>query len=255
MRAGKYRMIIQYDGTNYHGWQYQKHDVTVQGTIEAKLQQILGRPIRLTGASRTDAGVHADHQVAHFLFHPGLDCHRVMRALNAILPWDIRIRRIERVSPKFHARFSSDWKEYVYRIYTGDVVAPALHRYVWHIPRSLNYPAMVQAARSLVGTYNYAPFGKGVKEGETAIRTVMWARWENHHPMYLFHIASRGFLRGMVRYIVGTLVDIGMGRKPVTAIKTILEEQDHEAIQLKAPARGLCLKFIHYPSEVLFPGP
>ncbi len=252
MGALKYRMIIQYDGTAYHGWQFQRHDTTVQGTIEEKMKMILGRTVRLTGASRTDTGVHADHQVAHFLFPHPLEHRRILRALNAVLPWDIRIRYIERVPHKFHARFSSDWKEYIYRVYTADVLPPPLHRYVWHLPRSLNYAAMVRATRDLVGTHNYAPFGKGVKPGEVALRTVMWARWENHHPLYVFHIASRGFLRGMVRYIVGTLVDIGMGRKPVNAIQTILGEQDREAIQLKAPARGLCLKYIHYPDDVLF---
>ena len=252
MVSYKFRMIIQYDGTDYHGWQYQKEQPTIQGTIEEKMRMVLQRNVRLIGAGRTDAGVHADHQVAHFTLPETADPHRLRRALNAVLPWDIRIRHLERVPHGFHARFSSDWKEYVYRIHTGDYVPPSLWRYVWHVPARLDYSDMESAARDLVGTHNYAPFGKGIPAGESAVRTVLWARWENRTPLFQFHIASRGFLRGMVRYLVGVLVEIGLGRRPPDTFRRVLETQDPEAIQMKAPARGLCLKYVSYPPERLF---
>ena len=254
MASYKYRLVVQYDGTAYHGWQWQRHCITVQGVLEDKLKQILQHPVRVIGAGRTDTGVHADYQVAHFLFPRRLDTQRVKRALNAVLPWDIRIRAMERVPHNFHARFSALWKEYIYRVYTDEVVPPSLARYVWHLPVSLHFPAMETATRDLVGTYNFAPFGKGVKPGETAIRTVLWAYWENLHPLYVFHIASRGFLRGMVRYIVGLLVDIGTGRRSPGIVRRILDEQLHDENIIKAPAQGLCLKYIEYPEDHLWWG-
>lgn len=251
MTAFKYRMIVQYDGTDYHGWQYQKDNRTIQGTIEEGLRQILRRNIRLVGASRTDMGVHADYQVAHFLFPESLEVNRVRRALNAVLPWDIRIRDLERVSHKFHARFGADWKEYVYRIHTGDYVPPSLYRYVWHVPVSLDFAAMETAARDLVGMHDYASLGKGVMEGTTTLRTVLWARWEHRPPLYLFRIASRGFLRGMVRYITGILFEIGLRRRPVDTIRKILEDHPPDAIHIKSPARGLCLNYVSYPEDLV----
>lgn len=249
----KYRMIVQYDGTRYWGWQYQPHGPTVQGTLEEKMRMILNYPVRLMGAGRTDAGVHADYQVAHFYLPRPVDTTRLRRSLNSVLPWDIRVRVIERVPPNFHARFSALWKEYVYRVYTGEVTPPYLHPYVWSLPVALNFGAMVEAAQDLVGTYNYAPFGKGLQPGQEAVRTVLWARWDNQHPLYVFHIACPGFLRGMVRYIVGLLVEIGMGRKPADAVRRILAEQLHDWVRLKAPPQGLCLAYIAYPPDRLYP--
>ena len=249
----KYRMIVQYNGERYFGWQYQPHGPTIQGVLEEKLRMILQHPVRVIGAGRTDAGVHAEGQVAHFGIPRQIDVTRLRRALNSVLPWDIRIRDLERVPNRFHARFSALWKEYVYRIYIDDYVPPYWYPYVWWLPVPLDYAAMVEATRDLVGTHNYAPFGKGVKPDETKMRTVLWARWENRHPMYIFHIAAPGFLRGMVRYIVGQLVEIGMHRKPVDAIRRILTEQLHDWVRAKAPARGLTMYYVAYPDDVLYP--
>ncbi len=251
----KYRLILQYDGTEYFGWQFQIEQPTIQGTLEAKLKQILSHPVRLYGAGRTDAGVHAHHQVAHFIYPRKLDPYRVRRSLNAVLPRDIRVSLMERVPHNFHARFSSIWKEYVYTIYNGETVPPHLERYVWHIRHPLDYGEMVKGARLFEGTYNFIVFGKGLKEGDTAIRTILWAGWEMTPPFLRFRIASRGFLRGMVRYIVGSLIDVGQRRLDLGTLAKMISGEYYPERITKAPPHGLSLFYVAYPPDVFFEVP
>lgn len=241
------KLIIAYDGTGYFGWQRQKDKPTIQGAIEQKIATIAGKPVSLIGAGRTDAGVHALHQVANFRVSSHLTPFVFFKALNALLPDNIIIKEAEHVPFDFHARFDVKSKVYEYRVYNDKLPSPFLRHYAWHIPRQLDLPAMEECLSAIRGTHDFYPFcarGDGVSN---TVRTMIEADLEIQSGGFLaFHFEANGFLRYMVRNLVGTIVKVGLGKLGMSEFAGLLNSGDRRHPVLKAPPEGLYLKVVRY---------
>jgi tRNA pseudouridine38-40 synthase len=241
------KLLIEYDGTNYQGWQVQPKGPTIQGMLEEKLGLLIGEPIQLFGSGRTDSGVHALGQVAHFKTQSRMDIRTIQRALNSLLPHDIVIQRVEEVDEGFHARKHSKSKVYEYRILNRNLRS-AFHRgYVWHIPQKLNLTEMKKATQSLVGEHDFSSFRSVGTSTRTAVRRVSRAEWKRgRYGLIRFEIEANGFLKQMVRAIVGTLVEIGKGKMKAVEFRNIMNSRDRKKAGPTAPAQGLFLKEVKY---------
>jgi tRNA pseudouridine38-40 synthase len=252
-----YRALVEYDGTLYSGFQVQANRPTIQGELERVLERLLQVPVRITGAGRTDAGVHAHGQVISFRADWSHGLIDLQRAMNALLPSDIAVRDLTGMSPEFHARYSAVSREYVYRILDSAVRAPLWERYAYRATQALVLPAMIEAARWLEGTHDYAAFGQP-PVGENTIRTVHRVCWWQSRtgwdtpkdtgafPLTCFSIEANAFLRGMVRRIVGTLLMVGQGQLSVEEFRAILLAGEISRAAPPAPAHGLCLWRVRY---------
>lgn len=242
-----FKLIVEYDGTAYHGWQRQKSDRTIQGEIEKALTTMSGKSICLAGSGRTDAGVHAMGQTASFSSDAGLRPDIYIKGLNSLLPDDILIRECELMDPAFHARYSARSKIYQYRILNRDMPSVMERHYVWHIRRRLNIEAMQKAATYCMGEHDFKAFeGTGSPRTSTVRHVIRAGIKQGNHGLILFDIEADGFLRYMVRNIVGTLVDVGKGRILVEDVKRILLSRDRSLAGATAPARGLFLMEVKY---------
>jgi tRNA pseudouridine38-40 synthase len=241
------KLTIEYDGTNYIGWQVQSRGSTIQGMIEEKVAFLTGEKVHLIGSGRTDAGAHAIAQVAHFKTSSRLDVNSIRRALNSLLPSDIAIRKVEETDESFHARKGAKSKIYEYRILNEDIRS-AFHRfYAWHVPHKLDLREMKQATHVLVGEHDFSSFRSVGTPNRSTIRRVIRAEWKKGRDGILrFEIEANGFLKQMVRAIVGTLVEIGKGRISFEEFQRILESKDRKKAGPTAPARGLFLKEVKY---------
>jgi tRNA pseudouridine38-40 synthase len=243
------KLTLQYDGTNYVGWQRQGAGTSIQGLLEDALAPVNGAPITVHGAGRTDAGVHALAQVATVSFAGGLDSLTLARALNAVLPADVRVLSIEEAAPDFHARFSATGKVYEYRIVNAPIVSPFLARYVWHIMQPLDLDAMRRASTPLVGAHDFAAFqgaGSVVSSTDRVVRGIEWTDGGGYDLPLVMRIEGDGFLRHMVRNIVGTLVEVGTGRSPASEVEAALTSRDRSRAGPTAPAQGLFLVRVDY---------
>jgi len=244
------KLTLQYDGTNYVGWQRQDSGTSIQQLLEDALRPIEGAPVTVQGAGRTDAGVHALGQVAHVQLAAVLDPSTLARALNAVLPDDVRVLELVEAAADFHARFSAVGKVYEYRILNGAIVSPFLHRYVWHVTAPLDLDAMRDASAALVGTRDFAAFqgtGSTVSSTERTVSRIDWREGGGPDtPLRIMEIEGTGFLRHMVRNIVGTLVEVGNGRWPAARVEEILRTRDRAAGGPTAPAQGLFLVRVNY---------
>jgi tRNA pseudouridine38-40 synthase len=247
------QLVLEYDGTRYHGWQRQPKLPTVQGAVEEAVAVIAGNRIPVYGAGRTDAGVHAEGQVGHFKTKSRLPPDAWHRALNSLLPEDIVVRSVRVVPDRFHARFSALGKVYRYRILNRRY-APAIGRqYVWTVYSALNLRRMRTAAAVLIGRHDFSSFqgsdpsrkGKGQRSG-TAICRVGRLDLRRHRDAIDITIAADRFLQQMVRAIVGTLVQIGRGKRPPGDMKVILKRKDRRCGGPTAPPMGLCLVEVRY---------
>jgi tRNA pseudouridine38-40 synthase len=241
------KLTLAYDGTDFVGWQRQSEGVSIQGLLEDALKPIEGRAVTVHGAGRTDAGVHALGQVASVTLTASIDSATLARALNAVLPLDVRVTEVEEVPGDFHARFSATGKLYQYRIVNAPFASPFLRRYVWHIVPRLDLDAIRQASPSLVGTHDFAAFqGAGGAAGSSD-RTVRKLEWTaGAEGLLVMEIEATGFLRHMVRNIAGTLVDIGLGRWPASSIDDVLRSRSRARAGATAPASGLVLIRVLY---------
>lgn len=246
----RYRAIIEYDGTDFLGYQIQAKGRTVQGELERCIKQVTQTAVRVDGAGRTDAGVHATGQVIAFNVawrHTLADLHR---ALNAVTPPDIVISRLKTTNPKFHPRFSAASRTYHYQIVNQKWPAVLQRRYAYHVSTPLDIGAMNEAAQLLVGPHNFASFGKP-PQGDNTVRNVTQASWSTKdNNQLIFTITANAFLYRMVRTIVETLVQVGLGRLAINDISDILTAQDLTRSAPPAPARGLCLVRVTYPEGV-----
>lgn len=241
----KVKAIVEYDGTDYHGFQVQPSAPTVQGELERALAKVTQERIRVNGSGRTDAGVHASGQVVHFdtaWRHPWTV---LQRAWNATLRRDIAIQDLSQVDDTFHARFSATSREYRYSIYTGAVQSPLLARFAHHHPRPLDLTAMTEAARCLVGRHDFAAFGRP-PTGENTVRTVYRAVFQRVGDMIYFDIKGDAFLRRMVRLIMGTLLLVGDGRMLPETMRQILHSKRIEHPAAAVSPSGLCLVRVNY---------
>jgi tRNA pseudouridine38-40 synthase len=266
------RLRLAYDGTGLVGWQRQAHGTSVQGLLEAALGRIAGAPVTVSGAGRTDAGVHATGQVASVRTSTALDPSALRRALNATLPEEVRVLEVSDADPSFHARFSAVSKTYEYRILNGPVAPPSAVRTCWRIPYALDLAAMQAEAASLVGEHDFAAFRSTGSDVPSSVRRIFESRVDERalttapaQPspvpvpvlaegrMLLYVVRGSGFLRHMVRTIAGTLVAVGSGRLPRGSVASLLAPgARREDAGATAPAHGLCLVAVEYdgPREV-----
>jgi tRNA pseudouridine38-40 synthase len=248
MSAGvRYRAVLAYVGTHFHGWQRQRNaDRTVQALLEDALEKFAGEPVTAVAAGRTDAGVHADGQVVHFDLSSPREPARIRSAVNALLPPDARLMRVEPAARDFHARRDALWKEYLYRWCRAEVILPGLAPFMAPIAREADPDRMADAARDLPGTRDFAVFAARHPRGESTVRTLHAVAVEMAGEEIRVLLRGDGFLRGMARSICGVLADVARGAAPVGRIGELLATGDRALLRQKAPARGLTLRRVHY---------
>lgn len=246
------RLILAYDGTDFHGWQRQPHAATIQAFVEGALHKLTGAPTSICGSGRTDAGVHASHQVASFQTLSTIPCANFVKALNNALPPTIRIKAAADVGATFHARYGARQKTYWYRMLLTPVCSPLLWRFVYHHPYHLDRARMAQAAKLLEGEHDFTSFAGadavGDDEAKSNVRRIFRSRfvWCPRTSMLIYQVTGKGFLRYMVRNIVGTLLEVGRGRLEPKDIPAILDATDRTKAGPTAPAQGLCLMKVEY---------
>jgi tRNA pseudouridine38-40 synthase len=258
------KLIVAYDGALFAGWQSQSHRNTIQDHVERAFERVLGKPARVHGAGRTDAGVHALAQCAHVdLPDNRLSVARWTEALNALLPPTIRVLRCQYVSNDFHARLSAKGKIYRYRIWLSCVLPPLEYGRAWHIPRPVDLTILRRAARRFVGTHDFAGFaanrGKSGRRGDTdssrdtageqeksTIRTIYSVRVRKTGPCVIIEFDGDGFLYKMVRLIVGALVKSALGKVRIEDVAARLDSDQVSAPRFAAPAEGLSLVRVRY---------
>ena len=249
------RLVLAYDGTDFHGWQRQPQAPTIQEEVEARIEKITSARVTLCASGRTDAGVHAAGQVANFTTDCPIPCPSLMKALNDILPASIRVRKAEEVPATFHARYSAKAKTYRYRILQSAVCPPYLARYVYHHPYPLDDRRMARAARMLAGEHDFTSFAgsdparkeKDLRE-DSNVRRVFHSRVRVREElqMIVYEIRGSGFLHHMVRNIAGTLLEVGSGKLSPDDVPDILEARDRGKAGPTAPAGGLWLVRVEY---------
>jgi tRNA pseudouridine38-40 synthase len=243
----KYRLLIAYDGTRYQGWQRQAQAPTVQGTIEGILQRVTQETVTLTGAGRTDAGVHAWGQVAHFQTRTDLSQERLLKALQALLPADIVIRSLFEAPPDFHARFGARRKTYDYCLWTRAWPVPFFRSYSWWIRSALDRSLMERGLAGLLGKKDFAAFQTSGSSVAQTVRTMFHAGLLPSPGGWLrLRFQADGFLRHMVRNIVGGIVRLGLGRMSLEEWRAIIESRDRSRAGVMAPPQGLFLRKVIY---------
>ena len=245
----RYFLTLSYLGASYHGWQCQPGAVSVQEVIETAMSRLMRRPMKITGAGRTDAGVNARKMVAHFdTDTPIADPQRFVASLNAMVGRDIAIQRVEEVAPTAHARFDATSRTYHY--YAVAEKSPFFHTLCWKAPRGLDYDAMNRAAELLLTTSDFTSFAKLHTDAKTNICHVTHARWHRIEAVegeaWVFVITADRFLRNMVRAVVGTLVEVGRGKIDIDGFRAIIERHDRCAAGTSMPAHALYLWDVTY---------
>lgn len=251
----RYFIQLSYDGTGYHGWQVQPNGVSVQEVLQKALSTLLRQPTEVTGAGRTDAGVHASMMVAHFDWpaaHKGeggeetpLDCTQLTYKLNRLLPPDVAVQAVRPVGPEMHARFSATRRTYHYYIHTRK--NPFLRGYSWQVNVPLDFALMNEAAQVLLEYSDFTSFSKTGTDVKTNICQLTEARWEQLKPgEWRFTVSANRFLRNMVRAIVGTLVEVGRHRMTISQMRHAIEAKDRQRAGESVPGHALYLTNIEY---------
>jgi len=242
-----FKIIIEYDGTSYHGWQRQKNDRTIQEEIEKTLLTMTGKKTVLTASGRTDAGVHAFGQVANFTCDTDLSPQAFQNGLNSLTPDDIVITSCDLADEKFHSRFNAKSKIYNYRILNRNLPAAINRQYAWFIRKTLDLVSMRRAAGHIIGSHDFKAFeGTGSPRSHTTRCVIKADIVEQENGLMVFEIEADGFLRFMVRNIVGTLVDVGLGKITSDDFKEILFSKDRSMAGATAPPNGLFLMQVKY---------
>ncbi len=240
------KLVVEYDGTAYYGWQVQAGQKTVQGELQRAIEEVVGRRTTLFGAGRTDAGVHALGQVANFKTSSRIPIAKWPPALNAHLPEDISVVRAEEVAADFHSQFQAKEKTYRYTILNRDTRS-ALRRDRAHLIRpALDAAAMAEAAKALVGTRDFRAFGSEMAKKEKTTRTIARADVARAGDEVTFEFSGDGFLYNQVRAMVGTLVEVGLGKRPPAWVGEVLASRDRTKAGANVPAKGLCLVEVRY---------
>jgi len=244
--AYNFKLTVEYDGANYHGWQKQKNSRTIQDEIEKAIFKITRNNVVLTGSGRTDAGVHALNQTANFFCNTNIEAKNLGRAIGSLVPEDIVIKDCVVVDKNFHARYDAKSKVYHYRILNSETPSAICRRYAWFIPKKLDMTAMKAAASHLPGDKDFKAFEASGSSRSSTIRRVNSAKFSKKGNNIVFEIEGEGFLRHMVRNIVGTLVDAGLEKISPDDIKNILASRDRSRAGITAPAHGLFLMHVNY---------
>lgn len=243
------KLVLAYDGSGFMGWQIQPGVRTVQDTLEKALEVILGHPVRVFASGRTDAGVHALGQVVNFHTSSSVPVDGLLRGLNSVLPGDISILKSEDVEPGFHAQFQAKRKSYLYVIDTGEVRSPFLGRYALHEKHPLNIEAMRSSSRYLLGGHDFTSFLASGSSVKTTVRNITVSELITRGNKVLFFIQGSGFLRYMVRNIVGTLLLVGKGKLPPEEMERIIDLKDRNFAGPTAPPQGLYLIEVGYEKQ------
>ncbi len=247
MAQKNYKMLIEYDGSRYKGWQSQKStDVTIQGKLNSVFSALEGRPVEVQGSGRTDAGVHALGQTANVHLTVEMKPQEIKEYANHYLPEDIGIVKIEETAERFHARLSAVKKTYCYRIYNSSDPNVFGRKWMYHIETQLDIPAMERAAQYFIGTHDFAGFCTRASKKKSTIRTVYQLEIKKKEKTVDIVITGNGFLHHMVRIITGTLVEIGLGKRKPQEVLKILQEGVREHAGLTMPAKGLTLCSVEY---------
>jgi tRNA pseudouridine38-40 synthase len=240
------RLTIEYDGGAYSGWQFQANGLSVQEVVEGALAIVVGEKVRLISSGRTDAGVHARGMVAHFLTCRDLPLSAFREGVNRLLPRDVAIRDASESPDDFHARFDARGKWYRYTLHLGPVRSPLASRTSWHIRSALDFNAMKAGAEALVGTHDFAAFRSSGCDARTTVRTIFSVEMSREGDLLHIDVKGSGFLRNMVRVMVGTLMEIGMGKRPALEVEQLLREGCRTRAGQTAPPYGLCLMEVWY---------
>lgn len=240
------KLTLEYDGTDFVGWQRQPNGLSVQEVVEQALAQLLESPVALNSSGRTDAGVHARGMVAHFRTDRQLPLKAFRDGVNRFLPTTVAVNQAEDVANDFHARFDAQGKWYRYSIYPAPVRSPLLARRAWWLRSVLDVDAMERAAADFVGRHDFAGFRTTGCAAKTTEREIFSVQLHQQDGLLLIDVRGSGFLRNMVRMMVGTLVEIGQGKRPVEAVAVLLKERDGAKPAHTAPAHGLCLMEVWY---------
>ena len=241
MAKKRIRLIVAYDGTNYHGWQIQNNGITVEEELNRCLSDLLGESIEVIGASRTDSGVHALGNVAVFDTEARMPAEKISYALNQRLPEDIRIQKSEEVAADWHPRYCESRKTYEYRIYRGEFPMPVKRLYSYFTYRPLNVEKMKKAAKHLEGEHDFKSFCQTGAQVESTVRTVYSVDVEEQGADLVIRVCGNGFLYNMVRIIAGTLMEVGQGKRTPESMAEILEAKNRSAAGPTAPPCGLTL--------------
>ena len=247
-----FKLLLQYDGTDFHGWQIQAGLRTVQGELTRVLWLVEGREVAVHGSGRTDAGVHAEGQVASVALKRDISPHKLRNAINGNLAGDVRVLFADTVADDFHARYSARSKAYCYRIVHGPVVSPFWSRYALQEARPLDLERMRDSARLFVGEHDYTAFSAAQSDTESRVRNVFGCDIEDHWSargrchLIEISVTANGFLRYMVRSIVGTLLAAGRGELDESTIKRAIVEGNRNLVAATAPAHGLTLRSVQY---------
>lgn len=242
-----YRMILAYDGTAYHGWQAQPDAETIQGRVEAALLRMAKAAVSVTAAGRTDAGVHAQGQTAHFRLQHAIPPDGIRRGINTLLPEDIRVLDVSEAPAGFHARYGARSKTYAYRLERSEVASPFRTRFALHYPHPLDVDALDRAAALFEGEHDFRAFRASSCSAKTTTRRVTTSRWRSEGDELVYEIAAGGFLHHMIRNIVGTQLEVGRGARSPESILELFRSGDRTAAGPTAPARGLHLVRVDYP--------
>lgn len=238
---GRVRLTVAYDGTGYHGWQIQDNGITIESELNRCLSELLGEPIQVIGASRTDAGVHALGNIAVFDTESRIPAEKISYALNQRLPEDIRIQRSEEVAPDWHPRRCESRKTYEYRIYRAEFPMPVKRLYSYFLYCRLDVGRMREAARFLEGEHDFKSFCQTRSQAESTVRTIYCLQVEEQGADLVIRVCGSGFLYNMVRIIAGTLIEVGQGKREPGSMTAVLEAKDRGAAGPTAPAHGLTL--------------
>ena len=247
-----FKLLIQYDGTDFNGWQVQENDRTIQGELQRVIGTLEGREVGVNGSGRTDAGVHAEGQVANVHLEKPFTPEKLRSAINGNLSRDIRVMTVKQAPDDFHARFSAKGKTYVYRIINAPVMSPFWRRFAAFESKPLNLSAMIEASRFFLGEHDWTAFSSAQGDSEDKVRNIteleIQSTWDSRASANLieFRISANGFLRYMVRSIVGTLLDVGRGQTDSDTIQTAIISGDRNLAGATAPAQGLTLLNVDY---------
>lgn len=242
-----YKMVVQYDGTRYDGWQKQGNTGdTIQGKLESVLEKLTGEPVEVSGSGRTDAGVHAVGQVANVHLETEMEAEEILNYVNRYLPEDIGLISVEQVPERFHSRLNATGKVYTYWIETAPKTPVFQRKYMYGLGACLDIEAMKRAAALLCGTYDYQSFCTKKNRKKSTVRTVKTISFRPHGSQIEVHIVGDGFLYHMVRILMGTLIEVGQGRRSPESMKEILAAKDRRAAGYTVPACGLFLTGVMY---------
>ncbi|MCT4594525.1 MAG: tRNA pseudouridine(38-40) synthase TruA [Anaeromicrobium sp.] len=240
------KLTVEYDGTLFYGWQRQKNDRSVQEEIEKGLSKIMKKNVKINGSGRTDARVHGLRQIANFREEFTIPIERIPVALNSILPDDIAIINAELAEENFHARYDAVGKKYIYKIYNDPYRSPLWRNYAYYVGDELDLDKMIKASKAFIGTHDFIGFMSSGSSVVDTVRTIYDLRIHREGPLITIEIKGNGFLYNMVRIIVGTLVEVGKGKKSVDEMGKIIESRSRKRAGHTAPAQGLYLSHVYY---------